>query len=114
LANNQLAPGEAIDLVLYWRTRAALTVSYNVFIYVFDAQGNLVAQVDSVPGDGVYPTTKWVPGTSIHDRHQIILPGDLKAGQYQLVVGLYDSQSGMRLNASNNDNSIQLATVQVK
>ena len=55
------------------------------------------AQSDAVPAEWTRPTTGWLPGEYVLDRHAIILPADLPAGKYDLVAGLYDPATGERL-----------------
>jgi hypothetical protein len=60
--------------------------------------GRLVAGVDSPPGAGSLPTTRWQAGWRILDEYQLLLPADLPAGVYALSIGLY-STDGARLPA---------------
>ena len=55
-----------------------------------------MAQKDSPPAGGRYPTSLWEAGEIIKD--EITLPLDhLSPGQFTPVVGLYDPASGSRL-----------------
>jgi len=62
-----------------------------------DGAGNLVAQRDSWPREGRYPTSVWDQGEVVDDRHSILLPANLPDGEYQLIMGLYSVESGGRL-----------------
>jgi hypothetical protein len=59
--------------------------------------GETVAQKDGPAGSGHYPTSLWDPGQIVADELSISLPVELPAGQYELVVGLYDISTGARL-----------------
>jgi len=96
----RVAPGDVIPLTLFWRAQQAIAENLKVFVHVMNAEGQLVAQRDSEPMAGLRPTSTWAQGESIVDRYGILLPGDLPAGQYQLVVGLYDPTTGERLPAA--------------
>ncbi|MCB0033302.1 MAG: hypothetical protein KDE51_04760, partial [Anaerolineales bacterium] len=66
---------------------------YTVFIHVLDKQGNLVAQQDSMPQAGGWPTTCWRPDEIVTDRHSLTVT----SGNYELVMGLYWFETGERL-----------------
>jgi hypothetical protein len=82
------------NLKLYWRADTIPTSDYTVFIHLLDLQGNLVAQFDSPPAAGAYPTSVWNPGEIIADEHRL---GELPPGRYTLQVGLYRLDTGQRL-----------------
>lgn len=89
--------GEPFSLVLYWQARSPDGHDYSVFVHVLNAEGAIVAQHDSSPQNGNYPTGIWAPGEFIPDTHTLSLPPDLPAGAYSLAVGLYRPQDGSRL-----------------
>ena len=82
------APGQ-LRLTLFWWTAAALDYDYTVFIHVRDASGATVAQQDSLPLGGAYPTSRWLPEENVFDPHTIELPPDLPPGRYDVWAGLY-------------------------
>jgi len=95
------AGGEVLALRLVWQTRAPLQDSYAVFVQLLDEAGQLVAQRDSAPQDGFAPTTSWLVGLRVQDRHALHLVdrqgAPLPPGDYRLIVGLYDPITGQRL-----------------
>jgi 4-amino-4-deoxy-L-arabinose transferase-like glycosyltransferase len=90
-------PGEPLAVTLHWQALAESPKSYVRFVHLLDGEGRIVAQQDSVPGQGELSTTGWVPGEYLVDRVQLGLPPDLPEGQYRLEVGLYDPITGQRL-----------------
>jgi hypothetical protein len=92
-----IAPGDAFGVALLWQTGAVLETSYKVFVHVYDAGGALVTQHDGFPAADLIPTTIWLPGESVIDRHGIVLPTSVPPGRYEVAVGLYDPASGERL-----------------
>ena len=63
-----------------------------------------VAQKDTPPARGRYPTSLWDPGEIIID--EISLPLDnVSSGRYTPVVGLYNLTTGERLLAPGNPNN---------
>jgi hypothetical protein len=88
--------GSRVGLYLYWQTTELLTESLKVFVHLFDPQGNLVTQHDSLPAMWTYNTKDWKPGEVIVDFHWMKVPPDVEAGEYTVVAGLYNEGSGKR------------------
>lgn len=92
------------DLELAWWALDVVGADYTVFLHAIDAEGRLVAQVDSPPLDGAYPTSLWSPGELIRETRPRLAtpPGG------RLVVGLYDPTTGERLRGPDGRDSIEL------
>jgi 6-pyruvoyl-tetrahydropterin synthase related domain len=84
---------EADTLTLYWQASETATSRYSVFVHAVDADGNIVAQRDSVPVNGTRPTTSWLADEVITDSYALPLPPETTGIQ----VGLYDPATGERL-----------------
>ena len=65
-----------------------------------DADGNLVAQDDAVPVNWTYPTTQWQAGEYIRDEHVLSLAEATPRGDYTIFVGMYDAETGIRLDVA--------------
>ena len=74
-----------VQIELFWRAKETPGADYTVFVHVVDENGNIVAQSDSAPLNGQYPTSIWSPGESIVEERTIAAP----AGEYRVFVGLY-------------------------
>ncbi len=93
LKNNHVRPGDRLDLTLYWQAQAALSESYKVFTQIIDmADYHKAGQRDGIPGCEKFPTDRWLPGDIIVDRYSIAIDPAAPAGEYTLLVGLYDAQ----------------------
>ena len=110
-AEERLWPGSSFTLTLRWQASAPITISYQSFVYVLDEQGNLVASSDGVPGGR--ETTAWAIGETIDDAHALTLPDSVKPGPYQITAGLYEPQTGARVNFDGQD-SVRLMTITVQ
>jgi hypothetical protein len=66
-------------------------------VQLLDEANQVYAQHDGQPGDALLITTTWAPGEYVRDEHRIVLPRDLPAGDYRLIVGMYLPESGERL-----------------
>jgi hypothetical protein len=87
---------DGLQLILYWQAERPLDQNWTVFVHLMDSVGTLVAQRDRQPRDGHYPTSVWDQGEVVDDRHFLALP-NLSDGVYQVVVGLYSTESNQRL-----------------
>jgi hypothetical protein len=74
-----------------------MDVSYVAFVHLLDRSGQVVGQVDRVPGDGAFPTTGWLPGEVITDSYQLPLTGAAANSATTIEIGLYDPATGKRL-----------------
>jgi hypothetical protein len=97
LLDRTLMPGDILPATLFWEAERAQRQSYKVTLQLLGGQGNLVAQVDTVPRDGLAPTTSWQPGEVVVDRYGVHLPPDLAPGRYSLIVAVYHAATGERL-----------------
>lgn len=88
---------EGLKLNLTWQAERPLDRNWTVFIHVVDNAGNFVAQRDSQPRDGRYPTSVWDPGEVVDDSHWLALPAALPEGDYQVILGLFSMENGERL-----------------
>jgi len=95
----EVQAGEEVQLVLYREVTQRPTANYTVFLHLEDDSGATVAQADSPPLDGDWPTAAWEAGMTIVDAHILRIPAELSPGEYQLAIGLYDPESGARLPA---------------
>jgi hypothetical protein len=97
LPDRPLAPGDVLPLELTWQADGIPGGRYKIFAHLLDADGQLVAQYDSEPGGGARPTDGWLAGETVGDRRGVLLPPDLPAGTYTLVIGWYPAGGGERL-----------------
>jgi hypothetical protein len=87
--------GEPAHLTLYWIKQQPHGEVYSVFVHVVDEAGVTVAQSDHWPGG--LPTNILDSGQVVIDQVTLDMPADLPPGRYQLRVGLYSAESGVRL-----------------
>ncbi len=97
VAGEAVEPGRMVRLTLSWQAEATVTERLAVFAHLLNAEGKLVAQQDGEPQGGSRPTTTWAAGEVIRDQIGILVPADAAEGEYQLVVGMYQPDTGERL-----------------
>jgi len=84
-----------IFLTFYWQARREMGEDYTVFVHLLDGE-EIVAQADSQPQDGDYPTSIWDEGEVVIDEHRLTT-GELSPGEYDLWVGIYLLETMERL-----------------
>jgi hypothetical protein len=89
----QVRPGEAVQLTLYWQCLGRDPSDLTVFTHLVDATGQGRVQKDNPPQGGMYPTYLWDPGERVRDSYQLELPSDAPAGTYRFAVGMYILQT---------------------
>jgi len=95
----RLRPGDALRITLYWQALGPMERSYTVFVHLYDSAGNLLAQKDSIPRQGSYPTFWWLPGEVVADSYALTVPKTAQSDKALLTVGMYLPESGARLPA---------------
>lgn len=96
---------------LYWEPITRTDSPLTVFVHVVAVNGNdpPVAQSDAPPQSGQAPTTSWDTGTLLRDAHQIDI-SSLPAGEYEILVGLYDPETFERLHTQTGDDAVSVGT----
>lgn len=87
--------GESVEVTLFWKRQHSHGEAYSVFIHVVDEAGDIIAQSDHWPGG--LPTNILDVGQVVIDRAVIEIPMAVAPGSYQMRVGLYSAESGLRL-----------------
>lgn len=118
-----LVENQPLRLTLGWQALEEINTSYTVVLELVDSTGKVWFQQKSLPCQGDCLTVFWPagliapPGSEIvywpedskllpftlealpyqgelRDRHELRLPAELPAGDYRLLMGLYDAETG--------------------
>jgi hypothetical protein len=89
--------GGTLTVTLIWQAARTPDANYTIFVHLRDTAGKTVAQADSPPQAGAYPTAFWDTGETIVDVHPVLIPDSLPTGDYTVVVGVYRLDTGERL-----------------
>jgi 4-amino-4-deoxy-L-arabinose transferase-like glycosyltransferase len=100
LRSTEVVPGDRVPLVLYWQAMETSGDDLSIFLHLMGPSGELIWQDDGAAVHGARPTWSWEIGEVVFDPYTLMLPRDLPEGDYSLVVGLYDWQTGERLPAT--------------
>jgi hypothetical protein len=93
LPRQTAAPGEHLQVGLYWRARGQPLGDYWVAVQLRTSTGHVAFEQKDRPSAGAYPTTKWKAGEVLLDWHDFDLPQDIPIGDYGLFVSLLDTSS---------------------
>jgi hypothetical protein len=108
----QARPGDVLQVGLHWRADRVPAANYTVFLHLQDESGQVKAQRDRWPGDGLFPTAGLSAGQVITDN--LALPLDVPPGRYRLVAGLYRNDvEGLPRLAGPEGDSVTLAEVDI-
>ena len=107
-------PDTELQLTLFWQPLTEIVVDYTIFLHLRNSEGINIAQRDSRPLNGTYPTSRWQPGETIIDPITLPLFDGLPPGAYTLVAGLYRLDTLERLPVANDtsgENAVLLGEV---
>ncbi|MDP2659783.1 MAG: DUF2142 domain-containing protein [Dehalococcoidia bacterium] len=96
------SPGQWLEGLLWWRALSQPPLDYTVFVQLVGPAG-LVAQYDSQPRAGSYPTSLWDAGETVEDFFHMRVPEKAPPGSYLLVAGMYVAATGLRLENGGSD-----------
>ncbi|HTP07865.1 MAG TPA: hypothetical protein VMP08_06425, partial [Anaerolineae bacterium] len=109
-----VSAGQSVTATLTWQAERVPDKDYTVFVQLWNSLGQQVANADSMPQAGRYPTSFWDANEIVSDTHRIDLPVDLPAGEYRIIIGWYDLQSGARLpRVGDPEDAVQIANIEV-
>jgi 4-amino-4-deoxy-L-arabinose transferase-like glycosyltransferase len=91
--------GGVLTLTLQWHVQEEMSEDYQLFLHVFDADGNQVGHADVPPGGPFQPTSAWGYHRFIDWIHRVPVRTDLSGSSDTLWVtlGVYDPSTFARL-----------------
>ncbi len=90
-------PGDEVQVDLAFMTNAPLAADWSLFIHLVDGTGLTVAQLDSMPGGGLRPTSGWLPNRLLLDSYTVVIPETAHTpNRASWQIGFYDHRSGER------------------
>lgn len=96
-----LGPGDDLKVMITWQLLKPTSERYSVFVQLLTPGEQVVAQVDTYPGLGYYPTCRWKVGRAVRDFYILRLPETLPVyqGPLRLIAGMYKFETMERLAA---------------
>lgn len=93
----QVRGGDVLTVSVYWLPESRTDVPYTVFVHLLSSEAGSLTQRDTYPGQGNWATTVWDVGRPFVDVYRLHIPADAPTVSAQIVIGLYDGQTGARL-----------------
>jgi hypothetical protein len=93
LSRSVAGSGGQVTVQAVWGAEAQPSKDYTVFVHLLDGEGKVVAQEDTQPRGGAFPTSAWLADEAFSDRYVVKAP----PGEYTLEMGLYDASTLQRL-----------------
>jgi len=88
-------PGDTVWVAIHWQVLQPFDRDYTVFVHLLDHLGQSLAEANSWPGLGAYPTRLWQPATTIADRYPVVIPHDVVApALLRAEVGFFAPETG--------------------
>lgn len=112
MAADVVRPGESLELTLYWQALRPAGQDYTIFVHLLDEEEIVVAQRDTYPGLGNYPSSHWQPGHVFAETYRLDLPSTAYAPAVLAPqVGIYSRDWGFRLDTGTLDNAVKLRSI---
>ncbi|MBN1813879.1 MAG: glycosyltransferase family 39 protein [Anaerolineae bacterium] len=109
-------PGGTVEVTVYWQALARTDLHHAIFVHLLSDTGVMVAQRDTYPGLGRYPSTAWEPSVVFADTYRVHIPETAYAPDVGYIqVGIYAiaPPENPRLITSDGRNAVRLAAVEV-
>ncbi len=87
LVPTQARAGERLPVDLWWSVSTPPQLDYSVGVFLLDSSGAVQVEHNGPPAG--QRTVQWVTGGLYFDRHTLMLPPNLPARRYSLVVKVY-------------------------
>jgi 4-amino-4-deoxy-L-arabinose transferase-like glycosyltransferase len=117
VAPTAVEPGGTVAVTVYWQALARTDLPHVVFVHLLSDAGVMVAQRDTHPGLGRYPSTAWQPGVVFADTYRVHVPETAYAPDAGYVqVGLYAvaPPENPRLVTSDGRDAVRLESVEIR
>lgn len=89
----KLHPNQVVPVTLVWQALSSISTDYTIFLHLRDSANHTLTQLDFRPFDGAYPTYQWTSNTLVEETRLWSLPDNLKAGYYDLYLGIYQVEN---------------------
>jgi hypothetical protein len=96
LGTKNVSGGDVVPVHVRWQVEIAPEQNLTTLVHLGDPAQLPLAQGDSPPLNGDYPTGLWDVDEVIDDYYSVVVPSDLAAGRYPVYIGMYDPISGIR------------------
>lgn len=108
-------PGEDIHLTTVWQATDTPKGQMRVLLRLADERGQVLAQNEYQPFEGMYSITRWTPGDILMDSYVLRIDPSIPDGEYTLQIAVRTSGGDERLGGRDDGtDAIPLAKVKVE
>ncbi len=101
LLTDSAAPGGVLTLRACWLAQQPMDRDYTVFIHLIGLNNSRPGERYTYPGLGRFPTSLWPAGQAFCDTYRVsVEPWAATPELYAVLLGLYDAETGERLQPS--------------
>jgi hypothetical protein len=114
-----VAPDQELALRFWWDVDNTGEQDYTQIIHLYHTAEERYYIFDQEPFGGGFPTSEWPEGIRLLDTRRVSLEGTMPAGDYRLLIGMYDQGTLERLPIVDQDGQpladhiIDLAGIQI-
>lgn len=84
-------PGDWLPVTLYWQATQPVSKNYSAFVHLLDPEGQAIAQANTYPDGGNWPTSMLPPGRVLKDTYHIfVLPNTEAPLATRLALGIFE------------------------
>jgi hypothetical protein len=84
-------PGDWLPVTVFWQAVRPIEKNYSAFVHILDPDGKSLAQANSYPDAGRWPTSMLEPGSVLADRTFVFIPPDLPTPvAARLALGIFE------------------------
>jgi 4-amino-4-deoxy-L-arabinose transferase-like glycosyltransferase len=116
IASTTVEPGGTVAVTVYWQALARTDLHHAIFVHLLSDTGVMVAQRDTYPGLGRYPSTAWEPGLVFADTYRVHVPETAytpDTGYIQVGIYAIAPPGNPRLVTPDGRNAVRLEAVEV-
>ncbi len=112
-----LSPGDTLTIFLEWEALDRVHEDFTILVHLIAepsdgaSPGQPMAQGDSPPLGGRWPTSAWEPRVPFVDTHPVVIPPTTPPGTYRVAVGFYRRADFSRLPVETNQATLPGAVI---
>lgn len=88
LPDEPVRPGDTVHLTLFWQAVDEIEADFALTLQLQDQAGNTMLSREVKPTGGAHPPAAWHKGEIVRDQHNLLLPGVLTDGRYELLLAV--------------------------
>ncbi len=85
----RVAPGEQLEVTLYWGALTPVNQSYRVVLEALDLDGKMIGRKMAIPFGGRFATQRWQPGAYFRDAYRLPIDATASRGPARVQLKLF-------------------------